>query len=319
MRWGFMGAARIARNALAPAVQAAGHRLEAVAARDRARAEAFAADFAIPRAYEGYDALLADPALDAIYIALPNDAHLPWTLRALEAGKHVLCEKPVALNAAEVERMQAAEAASGRRVMEAYVHIHHPQMARVREIMAEGRLGPLMAMHSSFGNTLRNEGDFRWHGALGGGALLDLGCYCVSAMRVLAGREPVRVAAVQAMRGDVDATMNGLLDFGEGLAGQFLCSFESARTQDLVLIGTQGRLTLDWPFSTRDRATTLDLDGNLEPFPPANAYAAMVTHFAAAVAGEAEMMFPLSASLAQARVHDALRTAATGSWVNVAR
>jgi xylose dehydrogenase (NAD/NADP) len=325
VRWGFLGAARIARSALAPAVQAAGHRIDAVAARDGGRARQFAADFGIPRAYEGYDALIADPALNAIYIALPNDAHLPWTLKALMAGKHVLCEKPLALNAAEVAQIRQAEHASGCLVMEAYCHIHHPQAARARAIVASGALGRLIAMQGSHANPLCRDSDFRWSRAMGGGALLDLDCYILSAMRLFSGLEPVRVSAAASMRGDVDATLWASMEFGPtnlgpGVAAQLLCSFDAARSQRLELLGTDGRLALDWPCSARDRVATLELNGVAEHFAPTNPYIAMVSHFADAVAGRASMLFPVAASLAQARAHDALLAAvASGGWVTVAR
>jgi xylose dehydrogenase (NAD/NADP) len=267
LRWGFLGASRIGRRALAPAVLAAsGHALHAVGARDVARAREFAAEFGIAKAYGSYRDILEDPELDAIYIALPNDGHAPWTIAALEAGKHVLCEKPLTLSAAEVRQLQDAEHITGRRVMEAFCHLFHPQMARLREILAAGGIGPLVAMEACYGNTLDRAQDFRWIDRHGGGSLYDLGCYCVSAMRVLSGREPMRVAAVQAVRGDVDATCSGLLDFGDGIGGQFVCSYVSARTQHLTLIGRDGTIALDWPFSTKGRSTRLIRGDNAEEF-----------------------------------------------------
>ena len=320
LRWGFLGAARIARSALAPAVLAAGHDIDAVAARDLHRARAFAAEFDIPRAHGSYDALIADPGVDAVYIALTNDAHLPWTLKALAAGKHVLCEKPLALDAAEVAEIRRAEGASGRRVMEAYCHIHHPQAARVREVVASGALGRLVAMHGSHTNPLSDEANFRWSRAMGGGALLDLGCYVLSAMRLFSGLEPVQVSAAASMRGDVDGTLWAGMEFGSGVAAQLLCSFEAARSQHLELLGTGGRLALDWPCSARGRVTTLELNGVAERFAPMDPYVAMVSHFADAVAGRTAMLFPVGASLAQAEAHDALlQAAAAGGWVTVAR
>jgi predicted dehydrogenase len=241
-------------------------------------------------------------------------------LQALAAGKHVLCEKPLALHAGEVAQIQAAEHASGRRAMEAYCHIHHPQVARVREIVASGALGRLVAMHASIANPLLNGWDFRWTRAMGGGALLDLGCYALSAMRLFSGLEPVRVSGAAVMRGDVDATLWACLAFERDVAAQLLCSLEGVRSQHLALLGTKARLSMDWPFSTRDRATTVEVDGVAERFEAINPFIAMVTHFADAVAGRVEMLFPIAASLAQAHAHDALLEAASsGAWVTVAR
>ncbi|MCW3477060.1 Gfo/Idh/MocA family protein [Limobrevibacterium gyesilva] len=319
-RWGFLGASRIGHRALAPAVQAAGHRLHAVAARDPARARAFADAFGAPRAYGSYAELLADPGIDLVYVALPNDAHAGWTIRALDAGKHVLCEKPLALSAEEVRHLQDAERRTGRHVMEAFCHLHHPQMARVQDILGNGEIGRTVAIQAIFGNLLLPPDDFRWIAAHGGGALYDLGCYCVSAMRVLTGCEPVRAAAVPAMQGDVDATMTGQLDFGDGLVGQFACSFVSVRTQHLQMIGTKGTLFLDWPISTKGRDTRLDVNGRSEHFAATDPYVRMVEHFAAAVAGRAGMAYGLDWSLRQAQALDALFAAArTVSVVSVPR
>jgi len=313
MRWGFLGASRIGRRALAPAVQEAGHELYAVAARDLARAEAFAAECGAARAYQGYDALLADPAIDAVYNALPNDAHLPWTLKALAAGKHVLCEKPLALSAAEVSAMRDASRRAGKGVMEAFCHVHHPQIDRVRGLLASGAVGGLVSLHCASGLTIEEADDFRWHAAQGGGALFDIGCYCVSLMRVLVGREPVRVMGIQAPRGEVDETFSGLLDFGGGLAGQFTCSFAAAKNQDLIVIGTRERLHLNWPISTKGRSTRLQLGEKVEEFPPMDPYVAMVRYFASS-----EDAYGLDWSLAQARVLDALFAAVrTGHTINV--
>ena len=316
LRWGFLGASRIGRSALAPAIaMAPGHVLHAVAARDPARAAAYAAEFAAPVSHAGYQALLDDPDVDAVYNALPTDGHTPWTIRALAAGKHVLCEKPLAMTAAEVRAMQAAEQSSGRRVMEAFCHVFHPQIARAQALIAAGAIGRPLTMQAHFGNTLEWEGDFRWTAAHGGGALYDLGCYALSAMRVLSGLEPQRVSAVQALQGDVDATLAGMLDFGAGIAGQFTCSFASGKSQSLTMIGTAGRLHLDWPFSTRGRETTLDSPEGIERFPVFEPYVAMVTHFGRAIAGEMPMTRGLDWSLAQAQAIDALLLAARSNTV----
>lgn len=316
MRWGFLGASRIGRRALAPAVLDAGHTLHAVAARDLERATDFAHAFGSRRPYGDYPALLADPAVDAVYIALPNDAHLPWTLRALAAGKHVLCEKPLALNAAEVATMQEAEARSGRRVLEAFCHVHHPQLARVQALLAAGAIGDLVAMQAVFTGNIEDPADFRWQADKGGGALYDLGTYCVSLMRVLAG-EPRAVSGHQALRGGVDASFTGQLDFGP-VAGQFTCSLAAARSQHLELIGTAGTLLLDWPISTKGKETGLFLNDRAERFPATDPYVRMLNHFVKLASGPPDQPYGLAWSHAQARTLDALFEAArTGRSVGL--
>ncbi len=307
MRWGFLGASRIGRRALAPAVLAAGHDLRAVAARDASRARAFADEFTAPHAHGDYAALLADPDIDAVYNALPNDLHLPWTVAALQAGKHVLCEKPLALNAAEVAAMRAAEQASGGVAMEAFCHLHHPQLARVKSRLAAGAIGRLVAMQSMFAIPLQNDADFRWHAAHGGGALFDLGCYCLSLMRDLAG-EPGRVAALSIPRGDVDETFTAQLDFS-GVVGQFTCSFAGAFTQHLELVGTAGRMLLDWPISTKNRETMLFHGAEAERFAAVDPYVLMLRQFERLCAGEPG--YGLAWSLAQAQAMDRLFAAAS--------
>jgi len=321
LRWGFLGASRIGRRALAPAIAAAsGHALHAVGARDAARARAFADEFGVARSYDSYQQVLDDPGLDVIYVALPNDAHLPWTVRALEAGKHVLCEKPLALTAGEVRQMQDAERRTGRRVMEAFCHIAHPQVVRARELIAGGAIGSIVSMESRYGFALDRPDDYRWIARHGGGALYDIGCYCLSIMRALSGREPVRAAVAAAMRGDVDATLTGLLDFGDGIGGQFMCSYVSAYTQQVTVIGSAGVLSLDWPFASKGRTTRLTLKDASKQFPPCDPYVAMVEAFGRSVRGEEAMGYDLAWSLRQAQALDALRAAAvSGEAVSVSR
>jgi D-xylose 1-dehydrogenase (NADP+, D-xylono-1,5-lactone-forming) len=320
LRWGFLGASRIGRRALAPSIAAAeGQVLHAVAARDQARGRAFADEFGAPKACAGYDALIADPEIDLVYNALPNDAHLSWTVRALEAGKHVLCEKPLAMNAGEVAAMRDAETRTGRFVLEAFSYRFHPQIDRLAAILAEDRIGRIVAAHASFMSTMPPE-DFRWEATLGGGALYDLGCYCVSILRRVAGRDPERVAAIVERDRGVDASTMGLLDFGDGLAAQFSCSFVSPFAQYLTVYGATGWLTLERPFTSRDRELRLVLNGEAETFAPMNPYLRMVEHVGDVARGTAALRFTLAESLGQARTLDALfRSAETGEIEPVAR
>ncbi|HEX3347536.1 MAG TPA: Gfo/Idh/MocA family oxidoreductase [Acetobacteraceae bacterium] len=311
-RWGLLGASRVAAKWLLPAVHAEpGHVAAAIGARDGRRAGAYAAEQGIARAVEGYEPVLADPEIDAVYVGLTNDAHVNWTVRALEAGKHVLCEKPLALNAAEVERMIAAEARSGCRVLEAFAYRFHPQIDRLLVIIASGRLGRLVWLESSVGAQLPAEDQRCWSPTLGGGALLDLGCYAVNLARLAAGREPVRVAAVADMQRGVDATLTGLLDFGDGLSASVACSFVAAREQQFVARGTDGIARLRIPFSGKGREVAIELDGETERFPPCDPAQPMIAHFAAAARGEQPLRWPLAEALAQARTLDALFGAAS--------
>jgi len=321
MRWGFLGASKIGASALAPAILEAGHMLHAVGARDIARARTFADRFAAPRAYGSYAELIADPEIDAVYNALTNEAHVPWSIAALQAGKHVLCEKPLALNAAEVGALQSAEQASGRRAMEAFCHVFHPQIARLTEVITAGDIGDLVAIHSWFGgNFTFDPAEFHWIPERGGGALYDLGCYCVSLTRVLAGREPDHIQSSQTLRNGVDATLAGLMQFPGELTASFTCSFDAPRTQQMTILGRRGRVQLDWPFSTKGRATHLDFGDRVESFEPMDPYVAMVAHFARATVGAEPMRYDLGWSLGQARVLDGLRGAAKqGSRVSLLR
>ena len=319
VRWGFLGASRIGRGALAPAVRGAGQVLQAIAARDLSRAQAFADDFGFARAYGDYASLLADGEVDAVYIALPNDQHLPWTLRALAAGKHVLCEKPLALTAGEVAQMQAAERDSGFRVMEAFCHRFHPQFAVARAAIQDRAIGEVLGVQTHFVNVLERPADFRWAAGMGGGALYDLGCYGISLMRSLLNLEPIGVSAVQRLRGEVDERFAAQLDFGGGLAGQVICSFEGVRQQSLTVMGSAGCLVLDWPFSTKGRATTLSMAGVDRVFEPMDPYQAMIEHFADSITGTGEMRFGLEESYRQAVVIDRMFEVARNQGVRTTK
>jgi predicted dehydrogenase len=320
-RWGLLGASRVAAKWLMPAVRAEpGHRAVLVGARDGARAASYAAAHGIARGVEGYTRVIEDPEVDAIYIGLTNDAHLPWTLRAIAAGRPVLCEKPLVLDAAEVAKIIAAQARAGMPVLEAFAYRYHPQIARLRDILAAGRLGDLVSLEAAIGMTLPREDARCWSPELGGGALLDIGCYAVNLIRLAAGREPLRAAAVARTVGGVDATLSGLLDFGDGLAATVTCSFTAARGQSFVARGSRGVARLAIPYSGGGRTVGIELDGETEPFPPCDPAQPMIADFAAAVRDGRAPRFTLADALGQARTLDALRDAArTGAIVAVAR
>lgn len=317
LRWGFLGASRIG-NALAPAMRAAGHQLAGVAARDPERAAAYAGKHGFARTHPTYEALLDDPDINAVYNALPNDLHFPWSARALEAGKHVLCEKPFMLNAGEVLRIMDVQRGSGKVIVEAFMHRHHPQYGRALAAIAQSELGELRTANAFYRFRMTNPGDYRWNPEQGGGALYDVGCYCVSALRLLLGREPLRVSATLHDLNGIDATLVGWLDFGAGFTAHFDCSVEASGGQHLSLVGSEATLGLDVPYGPHKRTAGLQVGERTEVFEPCDPYEFMVEHFAAAALEGAELRWGLTDALAQARVIDALfESARAGQVVEV--
>lgn len=314
LRWGLIGAARIAASALIPAFRSTGSEIVAVGCSDPLRGAIFADTHRIPHAL-GYDALLARDDIDAVYIALPNHAHLPLTLAALRAGKHVLCEKPLALSAAEVRQMQDACFAAKRLVMEAFMHRFHPQLARARAIVRDEASGPLKWMRSHFTCTLHDPSDVRWSQRLGGGALYDLGCYPLSLMRLLAGVEPAVVCVSagltppDAAGGRVDHAAHAVLRFdtqhGE-VTGHFDCAFSLPPHTQFEALLRDGILRLETPFGWKDVEAVLRIGDHVERFAPCDPYALMVRHFEAAALGHEPLHITLDDSLAQAVAMDAL-------------
>jgi len=215
IRWGLLSTARINRALIPPIKSLPRHSLRAVASRDAARAKAYAAEWDIPVAYGSYEALLADPEIDAIYNPLPNGLHAEWTIRAAQAGKHVLCEKPLALSLDEVDRIAESAAANEVVVAEAFMYRHHPQTVLLKELLDRGTIGDVLVIRGAFTFTLTRPGDVRLDTSMGGGSLWDVGCYPVSMARYLAGREPVRVVGWQrSAPSGIDDVFVGMLDFG---------------------------------------------------------------------------------------------------------
>src|SRR6476659_574733 len=249
IRIGALGAARIAPAAIVrPARQVPEVEVVAVAARDRDRAEKFAEKHGIPRVFDDYASLIADPEIDAIYNPLPNGLHAEWTIRAAQAGKHVLCEKPLALSLDEVDRIAESAAANEAVVAEAFMYRHHPQTVLLKELLDRGTIGDVLVIRGAFTFTLTRPGDVRLDTALGGGSLWDVGCYPVSMARYLAGREPVRVVGWQrSAPSGIDDVFVGMLDFGGTLA-QFDCGFAAPLRTDVEVVGTTGAISVPVPF-----------------------------------------------------------------------
>lgn len=254
IRWGILGTATIAREAVIPALLRAPHNAQsevaAIASRDVAKAQRVAEEFGIAKAHGSYDELLADATIDAVYIPLPNHLHVPYSIRALEAGKHVLCEKPLARTAAEAEELLAAARKFPHlKVMEAFMYRHHPQWHWAKSVVESNRLGSLSTIESSFTFFDDNPASILHHAEWGGGALLDIGCYGVSLARFLFGAEPTAVRAGQEIdaRFGVDCMTEGTLTFAAGTA-TFRCATNESFSQRMIAHGERGSLELDTPF-----------------------------------------------------------------------
>jgi xylose dehydrogenase (NAD/NADP) len=248
LKWGLLSTANINRR-LIPAIRAAQRaELLAVASRDRARGEAYAAEWEIPRVHGSYAALLDDPEIDAVYISLPNSLHAEWAVRAARAGKHVLCEKPLAISLAEVDQIIAAAESAGVVVVEAVMYLHHSLLHKARQLVREGAIGQVRLVRGAFSFFMDRPGDVRWDPELGGGSLWDVGSYPVSFVRWIAG-EAQQVFGWQTLsESGVDAAFAGLLQYGSGALGAFDCGFQHQFRMEAEVIGTQGVLAVDRPY-----------------------------------------------------------------------
>lgn len=288
LRLGILGAARIALGGIIPAADRTGA-VEIFAVATRAGGKAARVREVAPEArlYDGYESLLADPDVEAVYIPLPNSMHTGWTLRALEAGKHVLCEKPFSLNAADAQRATDAAARAGLALMEGFMFRFHPQTTRLRELLAGGAIGEVRQVIAQFGHRLDDPEDVRGVGSLGGGSLGDVGCYCVSGLRLAFGAEPLRASAFARFdAGGADREFAGVLEFDGGL-GVVSCSISSERRERMEISGTGGRISLDAPFRA-DKAggrmvITAGSETTTETFGEDDPYRAELEEFAAAI------------------------------------
>jgi D-xylose 1-dehydrogenase (NADP+, D-xylono-1,5-lactone-forming) len=249
LNWGLLSTARINRSLIPDLRVSKRNHLLAVGSRSQASAAAFAKDWKIPRAHGSYEALLADPGIDVIYNPLPNHLHAEWTIKAVEAGKHVLCEKPLALSVEEVDAIAAAADKHGRVVAEAFMYRHHPQTLKVQELVKSGSLGTLKLLRGSFSFVLTREGDIRLDPAMGGGSIWDVGCYPISYMRTVVGAEPLEVFGWQVTGPTgIDDTFVGQLHFAKDLYGQIDSSFVIPFHAYVEIVGSEGTLILPEPF-----------------------------------------------------------------------
>jgi D-xylose 1-dehydrogenase (NADP+, D-xylono-1,5-lactone-forming) len=321
LRLGLLSTARI--NSAIIAAAAATDRVEigAVGSRDAARAAEYAREHGISRAHGSYEELLADPELDAVYISLPNALHHEWTLRALDAGKHVLCEKPYSRRPEEVEEAFARAGERGLVLMEAFMYRHHPQTLRVAELLAGGEIGQPRLLKAAFTFELGDLEDVRARPELDGGALMDVGCYCVSGLRLLAG-EPEEASGEQLVGPTgVDMSFRGALRFPSGAVGVFRSSFQVERGQELEVVGETGRLRVEAPWRVDWGGRVLlerDDIATEVPVPEADSYVRQLENLAAAAAGEEPPLLGLEDALGQARTIAALyRSAESGAPVAV--
>ncbi|GAB4445856.1 MAG: Gfo/Idh/MocA family oxidoreductase [Anaerolineales bacterium] len=249
LNWGLLSTARINRALIPPLQVSRRNKLLAVASRSQATADAYAKEKKIPRAYGSYEALLADPEIDVIYNPLPNHLHAEWTIKAVQAGKHVLCEKPLALSVEEVDAIREAARKHGCVVAEAFMYRHHPQTLKVQEIVQSGSLGTLKLIHGSFTFVLTREGDVRLKPEWGGGSIWDVGCYPISYARAVAGGEPLEVFGWQVTGPTgIDETFVGQMRFGNGVVAQFDSSFVIPFHAFMEIVGSEGTLNIPHPF-----------------------------------------------------------------------
>jgi D-xylose 1-dehydrogenase (NADP+, D-xylono-1,5-lactone-forming) len=312
--WGVLGAGFIANRAMIPAIQRSSQaRVLAVASRDAQRGQEAAQRYSIERVYNDYEALLDDPDVQVVYIALPNHLHCEWAMRAAQAGKHVLCEKPLALNAAESDVIISTCHSLKVLLMEAVMYRFHPRMQAFKQMVADGEVGELRFIHSAFSFPFDAPGNYRAFPQFGGGALLDVGSYCVNAARWLSRSEPTAIHPVFSYsQNAIDLSASAILEFGLHVSAHVQCSFNAAEHQVIEVVGSEAAITAPLAFTAwRDDATALLIQrgGVFErrEFAPADPYQLMIEHFTDCVLGKASLMFPPEDGRNTLRVLDALR------------
>ena len=321
MRLGLLSTANINRAILAGAAKTDRVDVVAVASRDAQRAETYAAEHGIATAHGSYEALFADPDVESVYISLPNGMHHEWTMQALAAGKHVLCEKPYTRHPGEAEEAFDAADAAGLVLAEAFMYRHHPQTAAVARLVADGAVGRLCAVKATFTFPLHDLSDVRALPELDGGALMDVGCYCVSGIRLLAGEpEHVRGEQVTGTTG-IDMAFHGTLRCADDVVGQFEASFRSPQRQSLEAVGETGVLVVEAPWRLDwGGSVTLRRDGETEVVEVEgdDSYTRELENLADAIEGGAPALLGRADAVGQARVIDALyRSAASGTRIAV--
>lgn len=320
LRWGILGAANIAVGSVIPGLQQSElNEVAAIASRDEEKAKETADRLGIPQAYGSYEALLADDSIDAVYIPLPNHLHREWTIRAAEAGKHILCEKPLALNEQEASEMVQACEKAGVHLAEAFMYRHHPRYDQIRSIIESGEIGTIRGIHSTFSfNNSSSSGNVRFRKEWGGGALYDIGCYSISAARLLLGKEPTAVTVVGLFSPEhdhVDMMASGLMEFGDNVGVTFDSSMWAAFRNTLEVLGSDGIIEVPSAYISRlDNSSnfyvTKDGERTEIEVPKVNHYSLQGDDMARAVLQGEPLRFAPSDAVANMRVLDAcLRSA----------
>jgi predicted dehydrogenase len=326
LRWGILGCAAIAKRSVVPGIHKSQTGIvAAIASRDEAKARETAKDLNIPVAYGSYEALLQDPDIDAVYIPLPNHLHKEWTIRAAQAGKHVLCEKPIALNAQEAQEMVDACAKAGVHLAEAFMYRHHPRYQLIKEIIRSGEIGDIRGIHGTFTfNNAHSKQNVRFHKHMGGGSIYDVGCYPINAARFILEREPEAATAhafFSPKHDHVDMMASGLVEFSGAVALTFDCGMWAAGRNTLEILGTDGRIEVPSAYVSReDRSSNFFVvtkEGRREvEVPIVNQYSLQADDFAAVVFGDKAPLVPPQDAVNNMRVIDAcLKSAETRTRV----
>lgn len=327
VKWGVLGAASIAVRKVIPGMQkGAWSDVTAIASRDLHKAQDAASELKIEKAYGSYDELLADPEIEAIYNPLPNHLHVPWSIKAAEAGKHVLCEKPIALNATEARTLLAVRERTGVKIGEAFMVKTHPQWLRTRELIREGRIGELRAIVGVFSYFNRNPENVRHKPEWGGGGLLDIGCYPITTSRFMFGAEPLRVSGVVERDPDfgTDRLASAILEFDDGQS-IFTCGTQMVPYQRMQFLGTNGRIEIEIPFNAPiNQPTRIFVDDGSdvagsgireETIAACDQYTVQGDAFSRAIRENSEVPVPLEDSIANMAVIDAVfRSVESGGW-----
>jgi predicted dehydrogenase len=313
VKWGIVSTADINRKVIPGAKESPKVDLVAVASRTQGRADAYAAEWTIPRAYGTYDELLADPEIEAVYISLPNTLHTEWSIKAVQAGKHVLCEKPFTRHPDEVTRAWDAADKAGRLLSEAFMYRHNPQTRRAKELVEDGAIGELRLIRSTFSYGLYDEANIRLRTDVEGGALMDVGCYNVSWSRLIAG-EPERVWG-EAWYGPsgTDWVFTGTMRFPNDIIAVFDCGTAMTNRDEVEIVGSEGSLFLDDPYHCNVPVIEVRTGGGVEriEIEREDSYRLELENLSDAIHGEAELLLGRDDAMGQARALEALHYSAT--------
>ncbi len=325
VRWGILSTAKIGTEKVIPAMQRGEYcEITAIASRNLAAGQAAAAELGIPKAYGSYEELLADPEIDAIYNPLPNHLHLPWSIKALEAGKHVLCEKPIGLNVAEAQELaEAGQRHPQLKLMEAFMYRHHPQWQTAKQLVADGKIGTLRTIQAFFSFYNEDPDNIRNIAEMGGGGMMDIGCYCISHARFIFGAEPRRVMGLVEYdpRFQTDRLASGILDFGDGAFSSFSCSTQLTPYQRVNIFGTTGRIEIEIPFNAPpDRPCRIWLQDHAGlqeiTFDICDQYTIQGDLFSQAILNDTPAPTPFEDAVANMKVIEAvIESSKRGTWV----